>query len=184
VKPNTIRLAEVNMKALVLTGAALAATVALAACGGGGSSSSSGSSGSGSSTKTVSVKQVGSAGSVLVGSDGMALYASDQEMHGKVLCTGACTSFWKPLTVNGMPTGGSLSGKLGTVKRPDGKEQVTYQGKLLYSFAQDQPGTVNGDGASDAFGGRHFTWHVVHVGSTARSQSSGAAASSSNSPGY
>jgi predicted lipoprotein with Yx(FWY)xxD motif len=173
------------MKRLVITAAALAATVALAACGGGGSGGgSAGADGSSTSTKTVSVKQIRGAGGVLVDSDGQALYASDQETHGKVLCTGACNSFWKPLTVNATPTGTSLQGKLGLVNRPDGKKQVTYKGKLLYSFTQDQPGQVSGDGFADAFGGQQFTWHVVHGNSSASSQNSGSAASSSSSPGY
>jgi predicted lipoprotein with Yx(FWY)xxD motif len=172
------------MKGLLIITAVVASTVTLAACGsGGGSSGSSGASPASPSAKTVSVKSIGNEGSVLVDSKGMALYASDQEMHGKVLCTGACTSFWKPLTVSsGMPSGGSLTGKLGVVKRPDGTEQVTYNGKLLYTFTQDKSGKVTGDGFSDAFGGRHFTWHVVHSG---KSTSNGTAANSgSGAPGY
>jgi predicted lipoprotein with Yx(FWY)xxD motif len=170
------------MKALLIITAAVASTVTLAACGGGGGSGSSGAATSSSGSKTVSVKSIGNEGSVLVDSRGMALYASDQEMNGKVLCTGACTSFWKPLTVSrGMPSGASLSGKLGVVTRPGGTKQVTYNGKLLYSFTQDKPGQVSGDGFADAFGGRHFTWHVVHSG---KSTSNGAAANSGNSPGY
>jgi predicted lipoprotein with Yx(FWY)xxD motif len=170
------------MKGLLVITAAVASTVTLAACGSGGGSGSSGAASSSSGTKTVSVKNIGNEGKVLVDSKGMALYASDQEMHGKVLCTGACNSFWKPLTVSrGMPSGASLTGKLGVVRRPDGTEQVTYNGKLLYTFTQDSPGKVTGDGFADAFGGRHFTWHVVHSG---KSKSSGAAASSGSSPGY
>ena len=66
------------------------------------------------------------------------------------------------LTVNGTPTSNSLSGKLGVVMRPGGTKQVTYQGKLLYTFYLDKPGQVGGDGFADAFGGKQFTWHVVH----------------------
>ena len=173
------------MKRLLIILAALSASVALVACGGGGGSGGSGGSSSGSSSsgmKTVSVKQVGGAGSVLVDSSGRALYASNQERGGKVLCTGSCTSFWKPLTVSGAPRGGSLMDKLAVVKRPDGTKQVTYNGRLLYSFTQDQPGKVTGDGFSDAFGGQHFTWHVVQAGG---GTSSGSAASAGqSSPGY
>ena len=79
-----------------------------------------------------------------------------------VLCTGACLSFWQPLTVKGFPTGHSLSGKLATVRRPDGGRQVTYNGKLLYSFKLDKAGKVSGDGFKDAFGGQKFTWRVAH----------------------
>jgi predicted lipoprotein with Yx(FWY)xxD motif len=47
------------------------------------------------------------------------------------MCTGSCTSIWVPLTLSGSgkPSGSSdVSSKLGTVDRPDGAVQVTYQG--------------------------------------------------------
>jgi predicted lipoprotein with Yx(FWY)xxD motif len=134
--------------------AAVGVAIAIAATGGGGSSSTA-------SGATVSVKKVAGAGSVLVDSKGRALYRSEQERNGMVLCTGACLSFWQPLTVKGSPAAHSLSGRLATVKRPDGGRQVTYNGKLLYSFKLDKPGKVSGDGFKDAFGGRTFRWHVV-----------------------
>lgn len=163
------------MKRLLICSAAVAAVIALAACGGGGGGASSNSSGAmGSSATTVSAEQIGDKGSVLVDSAGQALYASDEETGGKVLCTDACLSFWTPLTVSaGAPTGSSLPGKLGVVERPDGARQVTYDGKLLYSFNEDQPGEVTGDGFADAFGGQQFTWHVVHSESADGSSGSG-----------
>jgi predicted lipoprotein with Yx(FWY)xxD motif len=175
------------MKKLIISGATIAATiaaaVALAACGGGGSGGATAAAPS-ASGKTVSAQAIGGAGSVLVDSSGQALYASDQETAaGKVLCTGACNSFWMPLTVSGgAPKAGSVPGKLGIVKRPDGTKQVTYNGKLLYSFTQEGPGQVTGDGFNDAFGGRQFTWHVISVGGGAGSSST---ASGGNGPvGY
>jgi predicted lipoprotein with Yx(FWY)xxD motif len=124
---------------------------------------SGGSSGSGTSgSATVSVKRIGGA-SVLVDAKGRALYRSDQERNGMVLCDGACLAFWQPLTVSGTPTKStSLAGKLAVVKRPDGRRQVTFNGRLLYSFKLDKPGKVTGDGFKDAFGGQKFTWRVVH----------------------
>jgi predicted lipoprotein with Yx(FWY)xxD motif len=151
------------MKRLLIL-AAIVASVALAACGGGGSGNDSAMAAPGAGAGTVAVKSLGDAGRVLVDSGSRALYASDQEASGSVLCTDACESFWKPLTVNrGQPTG-SVPGKLGVVKRPDGGRQVTYDGRPLYSFTQEGPGEVTGDGFNDAFGGRQFTWHVVSVG--------------------
>ena len=96
-----------------------------------------------------------------------------------VLCTNACLSFWKPLTVSAAPTGSSLPGTLGVTERPDGTKQVTYNGDPLYSFAEDQPGQATGDGFADAFGGQQFTWHVVHPDGT----HSSTASSGSNSGG-
>lgn len=121
-----------------------------------------GSSDSATSAVTVSVRKIGGS-SVLVDAKGRALYRSEQERNGKVMCDGACLSFWQPLTVKGSPTKPhSLKGKLATVKRPDGRRQVTFNGKLLYSFKLDKPGKVTGDNFKDAFGGRTFRWHVVH----------------------
>jgi predicted lipoprotein with Yx(FWY)xxD motif len=154
------------MKRALISGAVLVAVAGvLAACGGAGGSSSS--SGSSSGTATVSAEQIGSGGAggaVLVTPNGHALYAAEQEDGGKVMCTGACVSFWKPLTLaGGTPTGSSLSGTLATVERPDGTRQVTYDGSPLYTFTQEGAGQVTGNGFMDAFGGQHFTWHVVHV---------------------
>ena len=121
---------------------------------------------------TVSVKKLGTAGNVLVDMKGRALYTNDQEHAGTIVCTGACVSFWKPLLVTPKPTAtSSLPGKLGFVKRPDGRRQATYNAKPLYTFTLDKPGTVTGDGAKDAFGGHRFSWHVVHAtGGNARSK--------------
>jgi predicted lipoprotein with Yx(FWY)xxD motif len=155
------------MKRLLISGAAVAAVLALAACGGGGSdgSNSSDATPSSNATTTVSVEEIGDAGRVLVDSDGKALYAADEEADSNVLCTDACLSFWTPLTIDsGTPTASSVPGMLGVSERPDGTRQVTLDGKRLYSFTEDDPGEVTGDGFSDAFGGQTFTWHVVSVG--------------------
>ena len=154
------------MKKLYLIPAlAIAAAVALAACGGGGGGGNSTAT-AGTTANAVSTKDIGGKGTVLVDSSGQALYASDQEAAArKVLCTGACNSFWKPVTVNGkVSSSSSVSGKLGVIKRPDGGMQATYNGEPLYTFSQDQPGQVSGDGFKDAFGGQQFTWHVITVG--------------------
>jgi predicted lipoprotein with Yx(FWY)xxD motif len=100
-----------------------------------------------------------------VDSAGKALYAADEEADSSVVCTGACTSFWIPATIDeGAPSGNSLPGELGVVERGDGTRQVTFDGERLYTFVEDEPGEVTGDGFSDAFDGQQFTWHVVSVG--------------------
>jgi len=78
-----------------------------------------------------------------------------------VLCTGSCLSFWHPLIVKGTPKAQSLGGKLGAVRRPDGGRQVTYNGKLLYTFKLDAAGRPKGDNFEDTFDGQRFHWHVV-----------------------
>jgi predicted lipoprotein with Yx(FWY)xxD motif len=172
------------MKKLLIPLIGIAAAATLAACGGGGGDGAATAS---SGTNAVTAKSLGSAGTVLVDSSGQALYASDQEAAaGKVLCTDACNSFWEPLTASGNVTSsGSVPGKLGVVKRPDGSMQVTYNGDPLYTFTQDQAGEVTGDGFKDAFGGQQFTWHVVALGkgSGSAGSGSGSAGSSSGSGG-
>jgi predicted lipoprotein with Yx(FWY)xxD motif len=149
------RLLILGVVGVVVVVAGVAAAIAAT---GGGTSGSAQSGGA-----TVSMKQIPGKGTVLIDSRGRALYRSDQEKGGMVLCEDSCLSFWQPLTVTGTPTkSSSLPGKLGTVKRPDGGRQVTYAGRLLYSFKLDKAGKVTGDGFKDAFGGQKFTWHVAH----------------------
>jgi predicted lipoprotein with Yx(FWY)xxD motif len=154
------------MKKLLSLGAVVAASAALAACGGGGDEGDSATAAApNTSGQTVSVEEIGDAGPVLVDSSGQALYTSDEETAaGRVLCTDACESFWIPLTADeGAPSGGPVADDLGVVQRPDGSRQVTYEGVPLYSFSEDGPGEVTGDGFADAFDGQPFTWHVATV---------------------
>ena len=57
--------------------------------------------------------------------------------------------------------GGTLAGRLGTIRRPGGVVQATYDGHPLYTFAGDfGPGDVGGNNVVQ-FGG---TWHAVRPG--------------------
>ena len=165
--------------------ATAAAALILAACGSSGSGASS-STASGSGAGTVALKQVGGVGDVLVDASGQALYSPDQEANGKVLCTGACTAFWTPLAAEGMPTAAPGVAQLGVIDRPDGSQQVTANGKPLYTFAEDSPGQVKGNGFSDNFDSQHFTWHaVLALGATASSTpGSGTTPAGGTSSGY
>ena len=61
------------------------------------------------------------------------------------------------ITAGAKPVAGAgvTAAKLGTVKRPDGKIQVTYNGLPLYLFAGDsKAGDVKGQGVGGI-------WHVV-----------------------
>lgn len=167
------------MKKLLIPVMLIAAAVALAACGSSGGDQATASSATG--ANAVSAKNIAGTGMVLVDSSGQALYASDQEAAtGKIMCTGACNSFWQPVMAKGTPTAsGSIQGQLGVVKRPDGGMQVTYKGEPLYTFTQDQAGEVTGDGFKDAFGGQQFTWHAVTVGGSSSQSSAGGASTGS-----
>lgn len=95
---------------------------------------------------------------VLTTNAGHTLYSLSVEKNGRFICTGSCLAAWKPLTV---PRGTTPKGpvKLGTVKRPDGRIQVTYKGRPLYSFDGDtKAGEANGEGIKDV-----GTWHAAAV---------------------
>jgi predicted lipoprotein with Yx(FWY)xxD motif len=95
---------------------------------------------------------VGTQGTLLVaGANGMTVYtfAKDVVNGGTSACTGGCITKWPALTVpaGSSPAGGSgVTGKLGTIARPDnGSTQVTYNGLPLYFFSGDTaPGDANG----------------------------------------
>jgi predicted lipoprotein with Yx(FWY)xxD motif len=142
---------------------ALAATLAISACGGGGGGgSSSAGAAAGSGGDNVSVRQLPDVGRVLVDHSGKALYTSNVEASGQIVCSGGCSAFWKPVTAAaGKPPAGADAGKLGVIKRPDGSMQVTANGRPLYTFSEDSPGKATGNGFTDDFSGHHFIWHVV-----------------------
>ena len=153
-------------------GAALAAlALGVAACGGNDEQAAD----AAATNATVSVDQVDGVGAVLVDNAGAALYTPDQESDGTIHCKADCLSVWIPLKASGTPTGSKdVTGKLSTIDRPDGGKQVTYDGRPLYTFAEDtEPGKLTGDGVKDAFGGTSFTWHAV----TTKGTSSGGGSS-------
>jgi predicted lipoprotein with Yx(FWY)xxD motif len=162
---------------LSLTALTLLIALVLAACGGDDGEATAGGS---SSTTTVSLDN-----GLLVDSSGAALYTSEQEKSGKVMCIGSCTHIWLPLAApsSGQPTAGSdMTGKLGVVKRPDGTRQVTLDGRPLYRFAEDtDKGKATGDNVSDSFAGRKFTWHAEGA---AESSSGGGSGDSSGGSTY
>jgi predicted lipoprotein with Yx(FWY)xxD motif len=175
-----------TMRTRVLIAAlGVGAALALAGCGSSNGGNSAGGGGSTSGAQTVQTQTVGSMSDVLTNSAGKPLYVTDQESGGTVMCsTSACTAIWVPLTVpNGtQPTASSaVSSHLGTVMRPDGTTQVTWDGKPLYTFSFDHAaGQVTGDGKQDSFGGTNFTWHVATASGVSSGTPSGTPSSSSN----
>ena len=110
----------------------------------------------------IAVASVGNLGKVLVDSKGYTLYYFEKDEGGKSACYGACAGGWPPLTTVGAPKGmsGVQASKLGTTKRKDGTEQVTYAGWPLYTYVADEkPGEANGNDI-DAFGAE---WYALHA---------------------
>ncbi|HEX8857464.1 MAG TPA: hypothetical protein VF752_17870 [Thermoleophilaceae bacterium] len=146
-----------------LGAAAAVALVALAAagCGGGGGGAATASSppttASGHAA-TVSGANEGSLGKILVDSRGHTLYLFKKDSGAKSACFGACATNWPPLRSSRKPTvgAGASASKVGTIRRSDGKPQVTYNRHPLYRFVGDKkPGDTNGQGLT-AFGGSWF----------------------------
>ena len=100
-----------------------------------------------------------SLGEILVSAGGRALYHTAAEKKNVVKCTGRCATRWLPLV---LPPGvrlisgpRAIATMLGTVERPDGRLQVTYDGFPLYLFSGDtKAGEVSGQGAGGI-------WHAL-----------------------
>lgn len=93
-------------------------------------------------------------GNVLVDARGRTLYLFEKDKNRRSACNGQCASYWPPLLTHGKPVarGGAKQSLLGTTRRANGSQQVTYAGHPLYRFVQDRkPGQTNGEG-SQAFG--------------------------------
>jgi predicted lipoprotein with Yx(FWY)xxD motif len=104
---------------------------------------------------------------ILVNRSGHTLYNLSVERNGRFICkNSACLSLWHPLVVaKGAKPSGAVP--LGTVKRPDGRFQVTYKGAPLYTFAQDlKRGDTMGEGFKDV-----GVWHATTVGAKAATPS-------------
>lgn len=118
----------------------------------------------------ISVRRLPGIGAVLAGRSGKTLYSPQQEAHGKILCTGSCLSFWFPVQVTAgaalrAPRG--ITGALGAIHRPDGLNQLTINGRPLYTFRLDQtPGQAHGNNYTDHFGSASFTWHAITTSGT------------------
>jgi predicted lipoprotein with Yx(FWY)xxD motif len=165
---------------------AVVGAIVIAGCGGGGSSSSmSGSAGgeakptSSAGGGTISATEVSGLGTVLIDSEGMTVYEFTPDEGMTSVCYGECEAAWPPVVASAMPTAGegAMSADLGTTKRKDGTEQVTYKGHPLYTFVGDKaPGEANGQEVEG-------TWFALDEGGSAVKGMASAAAGSEGSGG-
>lgn len=156
-----------------MAAAACAAGIALAAtaCSSGSGSSSAAAPAASSATAqasspaamTIGLQSVsGIEGKFLASGQGRTMYLFEADKGGMSACTGACAAAWPPVTAAGMPMAGSgiEQSLLGTIKRADGTEQVTYNGHPLYYFAADTgAGMAKGQGSKEFGAG----WYVVNA---------------------
>ena len=85
-------------------------------------------------------------GRVLVDRRGFALYLFTHDRSADSTCYGACAAAWPPYVVAKRPRGGAHT-LVGSVRRRDGRLQVTYAGHPLYYYVGDrhpQRGAVPG----------------------------------------
>src|SRR6266568_2094389 len=124
----------VSVAALVLFGIALAST------GGGGEPASA--AGTGVTLKTATIGGV----TVLTSANGLTLYWFAPDSPSASRCTGSCAAYWPPVTGTPAAGPGVTTGKLGTIKRPGGTSQATYDGHPLYTYIGDNaPGQARGN---------------------------------------
>ncbi len=158
-------------KITVFIAAAAALTVALIAAGCGSSASGSaysagayGSAAVASARSATAATRVGVAssrlGRIIVDGKGRTLYLFEKDKRGRSACYGQCATYWPPLITHGKPAArpGVKRSLLGTTRRANGSQQVTYAGHPLYRFALDtKPGQTNGEGLNDFGAG----WDVL-----------------------
>jgi predicted lipoprotein with Yx(FWY)xxD motif len=83
-------------------------------------------------------------GPMLFSSKNQAIYIFQNDRKDRSVCYGECAVAWPPVYTKGAPRAGKGVRKslLGTIKRRDGKRQVTYAGKPLYYYVNEGPGEV------------------------------------------
>ena len=100
-------------------------------------------------------------GNILQSKNRLPLYywRVEKRAGGKIRCTGGCARVWPPLVVKSRravkPTLPGVKGRFGTVRRADGRLQVTFRGLPLYAYHDDPPNTVLCDNVDG--------WFVVRV---------------------
>jgi predicted lipoprotein with Yx(FWY)xxD motif len=83
-------------------------------------------------------------GDMLFDSKKQAIYIFERDSKDETVCYDECAEAWPPVFTKGEPVAGRgvRAALLGTIKRRDGKEQVTYAGQPLYYYAHEEAGEV------------------------------------------
>jgi len=94
--------------------------------------------------RTLQAAVGGKTETILVNTQGLPLYYYVSDTAAKSAVTGGLAALWPPLT-SASPAATGLTGKLIAVMDIHG-DQVAYNGHLLYTFVDDRPGQVTGQG--------------------------------------
>ena len=116
---------------------------------------------------------------VLVNAKGLPLYYYQADTVKKSQVSGVLAHLW-PAVLSAKPTASGVKGKVASVKQADGR-QVTYNGHFLYTFVDDSPGHVTGQGVSNFF---VATPNVRAIGSTTTVKAAPAPVAPSRGYGY
>jgi predicted lipoprotein with Yx(FWY)xxD motif len=84
-------------------------------------------------------------GRVLFDANGQVVYVFEIDRRNRSNCTSSeCVKAWPPVLTREEPTAGDGvdAGLLGTIRRADGKLQVTYNGRPLYFYEHEGPGEI------------------------------------------
>jgi predicted lipoprotein with Yx(FWY)xxD motif len=115
----------------------------------------------GAGSTTIKTASAGSLGRILVNGKSVTVYLFQKDSKNKSRCSGTCATFWPPVIAKGSlrAAGGVRASHLSSFKRSDGRRQVSYYGKPLYTFSGDgsSAGKHTGEGLT-AFGA---TWYVL-----------------------
>jgi predicted lipoprotein with Yx(FWY)xxD motif len=94
-------------------------------------------------------------GSILTTPKKQALYYWNAEKRagGKIRCTGSCARLWPPLYARGAVAkhAPGIRGSFGTIRRPGGRRQVTFNGLAVYTYVHEGPRQVLCDNVNGWF---------------------------------
>jgi len=149
----TAAVGATSVLALVLFGVALASAAGAPAASANGPHAAV--AGAGATLETATIGGV----TVLTNAQGRTLYWFAPDTPTASACTGSCAVYWPPVT--GSPHAGpGVTGPLGTITRPGGAVQATYDGHPLYTYIGDSgPRQARGNDL-DLNGG---LWYEVRV---------------------
>lgn len=86
---------------------------------------------------------------ILVNAKGLPLYYYRADTAKKSQVSGVLAQLW-PALLSAKPTASGVKGKVVSVTQAGGR-QVAYNGHFLYTFVDDSPGHVTGQGVSNFF---------------------------------
>jgi predicted lipoprotein with Yx(FWY)xxD motif len=91
-------------------------------------------------------------GRVMTTPQGATVYTFDKDQIGKSNCYAECATQWPPMIAGG---GAYPYGRMSLASRDDGQQQWAYDGRPLYTYAEDDMhGDVKGENVGNV-------WHVV-----------------------